>query len=350
MNYFIGRTIGPRVFTAGDGEGLMHRLLNRKHLDRAHEFFEKHGGMAVVLSRFAPIIRTFVPFVAGAAAMNASTFLLYNVAGGVLWTALCVGAGYAFGNVPIVKDNFSMVAIGIVLVSLIPLALEMLKPRRALRNPDGKATFPRREPFARGFAHYDMKLLRASIATIALAAVVVPAEAQDRIGITLAAGALGRADPAPQGDFITPLYAFSVQGVIKRYFVIEGELGMWSHTLRVEQGPHDIFGPAGVIGRVEGTTIVDAHRTSSLSVHLLVRSTGNVRIFAGGGADFSMDNTEYRNRALAVRRRWTAQLRSFRQRAPARTRARVQGPRRRRRAGVHASELRRIGARRRQRL
>lgn len=131
VNYFIGRTIGPRVFTAGDGEGLFQRLLNRKHLDRAHEFFEKHGGMAVVLSRFAPIIRTFVPFVAGAAAMNASTFVLYNIAGGLAWTAVCVGAGYAFGNVPVVKDNFSIVAIGIVAVSLIPLALEMLKARRA---------------------------------------------------------------------------------------------------------------------------------------------------------------------------------------------------------------------------
>lgn len=130
VNYFIGRAIGPRVFVATGGEGLMQRLLNRKHLDRAHEFFEKHGGMAVVLSRFAPIIRTFVPFVAGAAAMNASTFLLYNIAGGVLWTAVCVGAGYAFGNVPVVKDNFSMVAIGIVFVSLVPIALEMLKHRR----------------------------------------------------------------------------------------------------------------------------------------------------------------------------------------------------------------------------
>ena len=130
VNYFIGRTVGPRVFTAGDGEGLMQRLLNRQHLDRAHEFFETHGGMAVVLSRFAPIIRTFVPFVAGAAAMNASTFLLYNVGGGLAWTALCVGAGYAFGNVPVVKDNFSMVAIGIVVVSLIPIGLEMLKHRR----------------------------------------------------------------------------------------------------------------------------------------------------------------------------------------------------------------------------
>ena len=131
VNYFIGRTIGPRVFTAGDGDGLMQRLLNRKHLDRAHEFFEKHGGMAVVLSRFAPIIRTFVPFVAGAARMNASTFLVYNVAGGLAWTAVCVGAGYAFGNVPVVKDNFSIVALGIVAVSLIPIALEMLKARRA---------------------------------------------------------------------------------------------------------------------------------------------------------------------------------------------------------------------------
>lgn len=132
VNYFIGRAIGPRVFAATDSQGLMHRLLNRKHLDRAHEFFEKHGGMAVVLSRFAPIIRTFVPFVAGAAAMNASTFLLYNVVGGLAWTVLCVGAGYAFGNVPVVKDNFSLVAIGIVAVSLIPIALEMLKFRRTV--------------------------------------------------------------------------------------------------------------------------------------------------------------------------------------------------------------------------
>ena len=130
VNYFIGRTVGPRVFTAGDGEGVMQRLLNRKHLDRAHEFFERRGGMAVVLSRFAPIIRTFVPFVAGAAAMNASTFLLYNVVGGLLWTAVCVGAGYAFGNVPFVKDNFSIVAIGIVAVSLIPIALEMIRHKR----------------------------------------------------------------------------------------------------------------------------------------------------------------------------------------------------------------------------
>jgi membrane-associated protein len=130
VNYTIGRAIGPRVFAASDGTGWQSKLLNRKHLERAHEFFEHHGAIAVISSRFAPIIRTFVPFVAGAAAMSASKFLLYNVIGGVLWTAVCVGAGYAFGNVPIVKDNFSIVALGIVAVSLLPMLIEIIKARR----------------------------------------------------------------------------------------------------------------------------------------------------------------------------------------------------------------------------
>lgn len=130
VNYAIGRAIGPRVFGATDTQGLLHKLLNRQHLEKAHQFFEKHGGIAVVLSRFAPIIRTFVPFVAGAAAMNASTFVFYNIAGGLLWTAVCVGAGYAFGNVPVIKENFSLVAIGIVLVSMIPMVMEIIRHRR----------------------------------------------------------------------------------------------------------------------------------------------------------------------------------------------------------------------------
>ena len=130
VNYTIGRAIGPRVFAASDGTGWQSKLLNRKHLERAHEFFEQHGAIAVISSRFAPIIRTFVPFVAGAAAMSASKFLLYNVAGGVLWTVVCVGAGYAFGNVPIVKDNFSIVALGIVAVSLLPMVIEVIKARK----------------------------------------------------------------------------------------------------------------------------------------------------------------------------------------------------------------------------
>jgi membrane-associated protein len=130
VNYSIGRALGPRVFAAGDGVGWHSKLLNRKHLDRAHEFFERHGAMAVISSRFAPIIRTFVPFVAGAARMSASKFLLYNLVGGILWTAVCVGAGYAFGNVPIVKNNFSIVALGIVAVSLLPMIIEIIKARR----------------------------------------------------------------------------------------------------------------------------------------------------------------------------------------------------------------------------
>ena len=129
VNYSIGRAIGPRVFAADDGTGLQSKLLNRKYLDRAHEFFEKHGALAVISSRFAPIIRTFVPFVAGAAAMSASQFLVYNLVGGVLWTVVCVGAGYLFGNIPIIKDNFSLVALGIVAVSLLPLAIEFFKHR-----------------------------------------------------------------------------------------------------------------------------------------------------------------------------------------------------------------------------
>lgn len=126
VNYSIGRFVGPRVFR-GD---TTHPLLNRQHLDRAHAFFEKYGGMAVVLTRFVPIIRTFVPFVAGAGAMRYGAFALYNVFGGLLWVGICIGAGYAFGNVPVVKNNFSLVAIGIVVVSLIPMMIEWLRHRR----------------------------------------------------------------------------------------------------------------------------------------------------------------------------------------------------------------------------
>jgi membrane-associated protein len=130
VNYSIGRYIGPKVFTAHDHQGWFHRLLNREHLDKAHAFFEKHGGMAVVSGRFVPIVRTFVPFVAGAASMTPSMFVFYNIIGAVIWVAVCAGAGYLFGNVPIVKENFSLVAIGIVIVSVLPMAIEMIRARR----------------------------------------------------------------------------------------------------------------------------------------------------------------------------------------------------------------------------
>ena len=133
VNYSIGRFVGPRVFRAEATAGGINRFLNRAYLERAHAFFERYGGLAVVLTRFVPIIRTFVPFVAGAGAMNYPTFLFYNLVGGVLWVGVCVGAGYAFGNVPIVKNNFSLVALGIIFVSLLPAVFEVIRHRRERR-------------------------------------------------------------------------------------------------------------------------------------------------------------------------------------------------------------------------
>ena len=133
VNYTIGRIVGPRVFTATDRSGLFHRLLNQEHLLRAHAFFEEYGGKAVILGRFVPIVRTFVPFVAGAASMSSYTFGLVNLIGAAAWVGICVGAGLLFGNVPIVKQNFSLVTIGIVGVSLLPMVVEIVM-RRKKRN------------------------------------------------------------------------------------------------------------------------------------------------------------------------------------------------------------------------
>jgi membrane-associated protein len=130
VNYAVGRAIGPRVFRATDRSALSHRLLNQQHLDRAHRFFEQYGGKAVILGRFVPIVRTFVPFVAGAAAMRPPAFILYNAVGAGAWVCLCLGAGLLFGNVPAVKDNFSLVTIGIVFVSILPVLVEYLRHRR----------------------------------------------------------------------------------------------------------------------------------------------------------------------------------------------------------------------------
>jgi membrane-associated protein len=133
-NYTVGRLVGPRVFNATDHRGISHRLLNRDHLKRAHAFFEQYGGKAVILGRFVPIVRTFVPFVAGAAAMRSHAFAFFNLIGAIGWVGLCLGAGLLFGNVPIVKENFSLVTIGIVAVSVLPMAIEYLRHRRARRR------------------------------------------------------------------------------------------------------------------------------------------------------------------------------------------------------------------------
>ena len=124
VNYAVGRFIGPRVFQTS------HRLLNKEYLERAHAFFEQYGGKAIVLGRFVPIVRTFVPFVAGAAQMTSASFVLYNAVGAVAWVGLCLGAGFVFGNVPIVKENFSLVTIGIVFVSVLPMVFELVMSRR----------------------------------------------------------------------------------------------------------------------------------------------------------------------------------------------------------------------------
>lgn len=138
-NYWIGRSIGPRVFkfdSAAAGvtarKTLLERLLNRRHLDRAHAFFEKYGGKAVVLGQFVPIVRTFCPFVAGAGAMAYRRFIFFNVTGALLWVGICCGAGWFFGNIEFVKKNFEAVVLAIIAVSLVPVGVEfVLHKRRA---------------------------------------------------------------------------------------------------------------------------------------------------------------------------------------------------------------------------
>lgn len=122
INYWVGRRFGEAVLAR---EKLF--LIRRDHIRRTEEFFAKYGGKAVVLARFAPIVRTFAPFVAGAGRMSYPRFMAYNVAGGAAWVLICTCAGYLFGNLPFVRDNFSLVAIGIVFVSVLPMAIEMLR-------------------------------------------------------------------------------------------------------------------------------------------------------------------------------------------------------------------------------
>jgi membrane-associated protein len=124
VNYWIGHKIGPRAFS---GE---IRFLKKEYLDRTHQFYEKHGGKTIFLARFIPIIRTFAPFVAGVGHMSYGYFISYNVVGGLVWTALCLFAGYFFGNIPWVQSNFSVVLIAIVLISVAPAVIEVLRSRR----------------------------------------------------------------------------------------------------------------------------------------------------------------------------------------------------------------------------
>ena len=124
VNYGIGRWLGPRVFHAGRS-----RWLNAEHLERTNAFYDRHGGKTVVIARFVPIVRTFAPFVAGIGKMRYPRFLAFSVGGALLWSVSLVGAGYLFGNLPVVKDNLTLVIIAIVAVSVMPMAIEWLRVR-----------------------------------------------------------------------------------------------------------------------------------------------------------------------------------------------------------------------------
>jgi membrane-associated protein len=134
VNYAIGRAVGQRLLDRAAADPRWGRWINLDYVARAREFFETHGGRAVVLGRFMPIVRTFVPFVAGVAEMPYKSYVLYNIIGAVAWAGLCIGAGYLFGNVPVVKNNFSLVALGIVAVSLLPAVIAWLRAPRTPRT------------------------------------------------------------------------------------------------------------------------------------------------------------------------------------------------------------------------
>ncbi|MCJ7565758.1 MAG: DedA family protein [Candidatus Aminicenantes bacterium] len=125
VNYWIGKIIGPKIFHKEKT-----RFFRKEYLGRTHEFYEKYGAETIIIARFVPIIRTFAPFVAGIGRMSYLKFISYNVIGGVGWVAIFTFGGYFFGNIPFVKNNFSIVIIAIILISLVPAVLEFLKHRK----------------------------------------------------------------------------------------------------------------------------------------------------------------------------------------------------------------------------
>jgi membrane-associated protein len=134
VNYFIGKRIGKGVFKPGN------RILKLDYLHKTEQFYEKHGNKTIILARFVPIVRTFAPFVAGVGNMNYSRFATYNIVGGILWVTLFLFAGWFFGNIPFVKENFEFVTIGIILVSVLPMVLEFVKARRERKSETSVAS------------------------------------------------------------------------------------------------------------------------------------------------------------------------------------------------------------------
>lgn len=126
VNYAIGKYFGDRILTRGGG-----RFFKREHVEKTHAFFERHGGKTIILARFVPIVRTFAPFVAGLGKMDYAKFLIYNVTGAILWVAIFLFGGYYFGNMPAVKDNFLIAIAGMILISLLPLFVGLIKSKAA---------------------------------------------------------------------------------------------------------------------------------------------------------------------------------------------------------------------------
>jgi membrane-associated protein len=134
VNYWIGARLGPKVFRREDS-----RWLSKRHLERAQAFYERYGGKTIFLARFVPILRTFAPFVAGIGRMGYARFVLWNVAGGITWVYAMLFAGFFFGNIPVVKRNFHYVVLAIVVISLVPVAVEWLRARRDARREGAPA-------------------------------------------------------------------------------------------------------------------------------------------------------------------------------------------------------------------
>jgi membrane-associated protein len=124
INYEVGRLIGPRI-----AQREKSRYVNKEHIAKTHQFYEKYGAKTIIIARFIPIIRTFAPFVAGLGTMSYKKFLQYNVIGGVAWVAICLFAGYLFGNIPLVKQNFTAVIFAIIIVSILPAVIEYIRHR-----------------------------------------------------------------------------------------------------------------------------------------------------------------------------------------------------------------------------
>src|SRR3989344_4585470 len=136
VNYWVGHLIGPRVFSKENS-----RIFKKEYLERTREFYEKHGGKAIILARFIPIIRSFAPFVAGVGRMHYKTFLIYNVSGAFIWVTFFVFAGYFFGGLPIIKENFHYTVFIIVFLSFLPMGIEYINHKRRKRLIQEKTTY-----------------------------------------------------------------------------------------------------------------------------------------------------------------------------------------------------------------